>query len=706
MSRAQGEREASAGVRARFRRWEVLLLFLVVVLAAVLRFYRLDQFPPGLHYDEAYNGFSARQVLETGHLQIFFPDNMGEEPLHIHLVAAALVVLGQAPWVIRLVSALCGVLTVVFAWWLGREMSALDRDGQHGPAGWWLGLGTALVLAILYWHLSLSRMGMEPITVPLLAVLAFALLCRALNTGRLATFALAGLALGGSVYTYKAGYFVPVLAALFVAYGAVAQGGFLRRHARGLLLMVGVALLAAAPLAGYFAAHPEHLWHRPGDVVPGAAGAPETSWLGNLGAVLGMFFVRGDVDPRNNLPGRPALDPFLAILFIIGMARAAVDLVRGRLAGALALLWLVVMSVPTLITVEAPHFRRGIGATVAVALLCAMGAWTLWELARAAAASRQKKGRASVLDGQAKAHPQRTSWQALSVLVVVLLAVGLLLSTLSTIRAYFVTWGQSADVFFAYDVGLVDIAHFINELPSEDEVYLSPTGGDHFTLRFLVRRRLSTWDGRAGTVYPPPGSPATVIVQLQEDAGTLPALQRARPDGAVTWTMSDPWGRPYAAAYRLPARKEPAPVPGHVVGARLGDSIELLGYSLEPDMLSAGQPITLTLFWQADEPPAQDYTVFAHVLGPPNPASDGPVWAGHDSQPDGGHYPTSVWQPGETILDVHRLTLPPDAPAGDYQIEVGLYLLESLERLPASGPGGERWPGDAVILRSFVLQSP
>ncbi|MDD3825216.1 MAG: glycosyltransferase family 39 protein, partial [Anaerolineae bacterium] len=295
-------------------RWEAAALLLITLLAAALRLYRLPEVPPGLHYDEAFNGVSARSLLEDGTPRIFFADDMGEEPLAISLVAVALALLGEEAWIIRLVSAVAGILTVPLAWWLGRGIFC-----RALPA-----LATALVLAILYWHVTFSRIGMEPIFVPLTATLAFAALLHGLRDAgarpgrrQLPALLLAGLALGGSLYTYKAGYFVPVLAAAFVAYAALLERGFLRRNGRGLLLAAAVALLVAAPLLAYFAAHPDHFLQRPASVA--LSTAPQDAlpaMVSNLPEVLGMFFVRGDANPRSNLPGRPILDPFLALLFV------------------------------------------------------------------------------------------------------------------------------------------------------------------------------------------------------------------------------------------------------------------------------------------------------------------------------------------------------------------------------------------------------
>jgi hypothetical protein len=104
-----------------------------------------------------------------------------------------------------------------------------------------------------------------------------------------------------------------------------------------------------------------------------------------------------------------------------------------------------------------------------------------------------------------------------------------------------------------------------------------------------------------------------------------------------------------------------------------GGSIRLIGYRIEE-----GTAPRIVLCWQALKPIPDDYTVFVHVPG------EGGVISG-DAQPVDGNYPTSVWQPGEVIEDVHPL------PAGrDLKIpraSIGLYRLATGERLPIDGTG-------------------
>jgi hypothetical protein len=79
------------------------------------------------------------------------------------------------------------------------------------------------------------------------------------------------------------------------------------------------------------------------------------------------------------------------------------------------------------------------------------------------------------------------------------------------------------------------------------------------------------------------------------------------------------------------------------------------------------------LQWHALAQPAADYTVFVHALD-----SSGKVIAQADGPPLGGDFPSGTWLPGETVLDHHALSLPP----GTYTLEVGLYELVTLQRLP------------------------
>jgi hypothetical protein len=133
--------------------------------------------------------------------------------------------------------------------------------------------------------------------------------------------------------------------------------------------------------------------------------------------------------------------------------------------------------------------------------------------------------------------------------------------------------------------------------------------------------------------------------------------------------------------------------PGESVDYRLGDAINLTGYDLKPEP----NRVHVTLHWSCLEPMDRDYVVFVHLL-----AGEGSLVAQADGPPTGGDYPTSVWSPGEKILDQHVLNIE-DLPLGTYSLQVGMYLLETGQRLRVTDPGGERLVNDAIPLAEVHL---
>jgi hypothetical protein len=116
----------------------------------------------------------------------------------------------------------------------------------------------------------------------------------------------------------------------------------------------------------------------------------------------------------------------------------------------------------------------------------------------------------------------------------------------------------------------------------------------------------------------------------------------------------------------------------------------------EPLAVRAGHALHLTLTWRALVSPRASHTVFIHLID----GAGRPV-VGHDYTPLGGSCPTYLWfpkwLPGQTFIDPYRLDIPTDLPPGDYWLEVGMYGMTSLRRLPVVDLTGNL-AGDRVIL--------
>ncbi|MEJ2560498.1 MAG: hypothetical protein P8186_30605, partial [Anaerolineae bacterium] len=114
----------------------------------------------------------------------------------------------------------------------------------------------------------------------------------------------------------------------------------------------------------------------------------------------------------------------------------------------------------------------------------------------------------------------------------------------------------------------------------------------------------------------------------------------------------------------------------HPAGVDLGP-LRLLGYDrykpghrYDPDTpLHPGDPLHLTLYWQAPSRPRADWRVALRLAPAAHPTS--PV-AEEIFPAAGVDYPTGGWEPGEIVRAQFDLFLPGDVTPGDYRVSLGL----------------------------------
>jgi len=216
----------------------------------------------------------------------------------------------------------------------------------------------------------------------------------------------------------------------------------------------------------------------------------------------------------------------------------------------------------------------------------------------------------------------------------------------------------------------------------------------------------------AGRRTPPPlGDVALVAIKAgrQTSDRMIELTQAYQAPAVVQWSLRLPWLPDYLAWVEANYLARRVWDNDHIIyfGRRipngqalpnqqvvpLGDSLALRGYALDSGSLRAGQNLNLKVYWQTDAPLGNDYTVFTQLLD-----SAGTLVAGQDSQPLGGHLPTGQWPAGEIVTDVVSLPLPVDLPPGEYTLVTGMYLLDTLERLPVANSSG-----DDIVLTTVTI---
>jgi len=126
---------------------------------------------------------------------------------------------------------------------------------------------------------------------------------------------------------------------------------------------------------------------------------------------------------------------------------------------------------------------------------------------------------------------------------------------------------------------------------------------------------------------------------------------------------------------RLPGQSPPCPADGILDSeVQFGAAVALTHAAVVPGQSEA----RVVLCWEARQTLPADYTVFVHLQD-----AAGVLASTGDGPPMGGAFPTSMWRPGDVILDVHRLAWADEDVEAGRNIVVGLYNPNDGVRLPA-----------------------
>jgi hypothetical protein len=129
------------------------------------------------------------------------------------------------------------------------------------------------------------------------------------------------------------------------------------------------------------------------------------------------------------------------------------------------------------------------------------------------------------------------------------------------------------------------------------------------------------------------------------------------------------------------------------VDYHLGDHIRLQRVTLDTDLVIPSSALIVRPYWTSDGQVEHSYKAFWHLL-----SADRELLAQRDDLPLGGSRPTPSWQPGEVIEDRYKIDLGRDAEPGHYELSLGMYDAETMERLPAYTATGERVLNDRIVL--------
>lgn len=355
----------------------LLLLFLILFLAAILRFWKIGEVPISPDWDEAALGYNAYSIMQTGRdeygkfLPIILRSFDDYKPaLYSYLTIPAIKVAGLNIVAVRLPSAIFGILTILTTFFLVREL--FKRED--------LAILSAFLLAISPWHIQFSRVGFEANVGMALNALFVLFFLKALKNPKF--LFLSSLFAGLSLHVYQSEkVFVPLL---LLALLLIFRKEFLSLPKKYIFVSVMIGVLLSLPLLWFIVTEKEALLRAKGvsifsDQTPFLSRTTkklEDDSLNNdkLGVIfdnrrvtygiatisgyishfdLNWLFIRGDL-ARHHAPNMALLYLFELPFLFIGLYQ----LMFGKFDKKTKIFifsWFLLVPIPASITTGVPH---------------------------------------------------------------------------------------------------------------------------------------------------------------------------------------------------------------------------------------------------------------------------------------------------------------------------------------------------------------
>lgn len=632
---------------------------LLLLVAAFFRLWRLTTVPPGLLREELINAQLA-DSLRYGHISVVYDETSpAREGLYTMLLSALTALTGRGLMLWRLPSVWLSLLG------LSVTVSLIKR--LIGKRAALLAMG---LMAVAFWPVWMGRAALHVTLMPLMSALVVYTLTRALDSGdRLEGglwFTLGGGMLGLALYAHVTSWVILLILGMFLVYLRFVNRDVIRLQWENIVYALALAVVISLPLWLFLMRHP--------GVRAPVPLSEQTHLLADLprrvGASLAGLGLRGDMSPNHNIPGRPALDPVSAILFVMGLG---VAIARWRQPNRMILvLWLVFGLVPAALLPHAPDFEYMVLVMPVAFVFPALALDTL--LARL----RLRNGIAH--------------------LVMVALVLG---NAVWSAYDLFIRWPSLVGVQLDYqaDVGL--LAHYLDTSndPSPVSICVPPVDrpedpfelpNDRLLAYFMHRTTLPIryFDCSQSLVIAEGGASQRLIFP-QGYYRDLPGpllhwLQGSRDESApgirpgvirrveIEEELADHVGAFITTAvvsWPLEAGgPEAMPLP-----ARLSDSIAFMGYEVRDDSVRRGEWVEVITYWRMDGLPPRELRLFAHLLGDPTIVV---------AQDDRLGVRMSTLSPRDVFLQYSLIQTPPGMVPDEYTLSVGLYVPATGRRLP------------------------
>ena len=303
---------------------KILLLILVGLLALILIFYKFPNLPKYLASDEvdfARLSFSLENKPYTPYSKLA----TGHSTLYFYILLASFKTFGTNIFALRFPAAIFGLLSIIMFYLIMRKVfqqSNNETIRQYSPFFF------SLILLSSRWFLNFARFSFEATFLLFLELTSIYFFIKFKdesktqipvfsNTVSSFCLAISGFFAGLAFLSYTPGRIFFLLPLGFLLF----QKQFKKETIKQLLLFLIPFVITITPLTTYLLTNKDSRIEQQFFLMNHEMPINEkiSGLWSNISSTTLMFFTKGDMNGRHNYPGKPALNPILGILFVIGL---------------------------------------------------------------------------------------------------------------------------------------------------------------------------------------------------------------------------------------------------------------------------------------------------------------------------------------------------------------------------------------------------
>ena len=323
------------------KKWFVIIS--ILLFSSVVIFFKFNQIPHNISFDEIEfarlalslenNNYASYSSMATGHSTLYF-----------YIMLLSLKIFGLSNFALRLPSALFAISSILIFFFLIKNL--LNKNEQI--------IFTYLAVLILLtsrWFINFARFSFETTFLLFLELTSILFLVKYIEKKKHIYLILSGAFAGFSFLSYipgRAFFLLPIFILLIN-----------KTKLKNLMTFIASFVIVSLPLIFYLFTNSDMRINNLSVLSQNDSVSSKISIISeNVQKTALMFNISGDMNGRHNFPGKPALNPILGILFIVGLILSARNIHEFR--NKLFLFYFLLSISPTLLTLplDNPNILR------------------------------------------------------------------------------------------------------------------------------------------------------------------------------------------------------------------------------------------------------------------------------------------------------------------------------------------------------------